>query len=97
MSWWLRGLGIVLLAVGLGVAIWAAQMVAGDTAFAEAAAAYERHPGHPLFQADYYVAGAHYYGMLALVVGGLLVGLAGGSTLLGLGAVLQRLDRLGRG
>jgi hypothetical protein len=93
MSWWLRGLGIVLLAVGLGAAVWAGQMVAGDVAFAEAAAAYARHPGHPLFQADYYVAGVRYYGMLALVVGGLLVGLVGGSLLLGLGAVLRRLDR----
>ena len=93
MSWWLRGLGIVLLAVGLGAAAWAGQILAGDTAFAEAAEAYARHPGHPLFQADYYVAAVHYYGMLALVVGGLLVGLGGGSMLLGLSAVLRRLDR----
>jgi hypothetical protein len=96
MSWWLRGLGIILLAVGLGVAAWAGQMVAGDTAFAEAAAAYARHPGHPLFQADYYVAAARYYGLFALVVGGLLIGLVGGSTLVGLSAVLQRVERLER-
>jgi hypothetical protein len=97
MSWWLRGLGIVLFAVGLGTAVWAGQMVAGDAAFAEAAAAYARHPEHPLFQADYYLAAVRHYGLLGLVVGGLLVGLGGGSLLLGLGDVLRRLDRLERG
>ena len=93
MSRWLRALGAVLLTLGLATATVAGWYLARDTAYADAADAYSRHPGHPLFQADYYLAAATHFGLLALVVGGLLVGLAGGSALLGLGEVLRRLSR----
>jgi hypothetical protein len=93
VSGWLRTLGLLVLAAGLVTATVAGWHLTRDVAFAEAAAAYARHPEHPLFQADYYVAAARHYGLVALVVGGLLTGLAGGSTLLGLGEALRRLPR----
>ncbi len=93
MSAWLRGLGAVVLVAGLTTGAWAGWHLMRDTAFVEAASAYARHPGHPLFQADYYIAAARHYGLLALAVGGVLVGLAGGSALIGIGEALRRLPR----
>jgi hypothetical protein len=90
VSAWLRLLGVLLLIIGLGTAAAAGWHLAGDTAYAQAAAAYARHPGHPLFQADYYLAAIRHFGLIGLVVAGLLVGLAGGSALLALGALLRR-------
>ncbi len=93
MSGWLRALGAAILLVGLATAAAAGWHLARDTAYVEAAAAYERHPGHPLFQADYYVAAGRHYGLMGLIAAGLLVGLGGGSALLGLGETLRRLPR----
>jgi len=93
VSTWLRALGALILLAGLATAAVAGWHLTRDTAYAEAAAAYERHPGHPLFQADYYVAAIRHYGLMALIAGGLLVGLGGGSALLGLGEILRRLAR----
>ena len=93
MSRWLRGLGTVVLVLGLTTAAVAGWHLTRDTAFADAAAAYARHPEHPLFEADYYRAAAWHYGLIAFVAGGLLIGLIAGSALLGLGTVLHRLPR----
>jgi hypothetical protein len=93
VSGWLRALGATILVLGVGTAALGGWYLSRDTGYAEAAAAYGRHPGHPLFQADYYVAAARHYGLVALVSGGLLVGLGGGSALLGLSQVLRRLPR----
>jgi hypothetical protein len=93
VSVWLRALGALTLVAGVGTAVVAGWHLTRDTAYVEAAAAYDRHPGHPLFQADYYVAAARHYGLMALIAGGLLVGLAGGSALVALGQVLHRLPR----
>jgi hypothetical protein len=89
----LRALGALVVVGGLVTATVAGWHLTRDTAYAEAVAAYQRHPGHPLFQADYYVAAVRHYGLLALACGGLLIGLAGGSTLLGLGELLRRVPR----
>lgn len=91
MSAWLRGLGIAVLALGVASAATAGWFFASDVGYGEAAAAYARHPGHPLFQADYYLAAARHWGLLALTATGLLVGLVGGSLLLGVGQALRRL------
>lgn len=93
MSAWLRLLAVLVLVTGLTTATLAGWHAARDTAYVEAAAAYDRHPGHPLFQADYYIAAARHFGLMALAGLGLLVGLAGGSALFGLGEVLRRLPR----
>lgn len=93
MSGWLRALGTVVLLVGLATAAVAGWHLTRDTTFADAAAAYARHPEHPLFEADYYRAAAWHYGLVAFVVGGLLIGLAAGSVLLALGETLRRLPR----
>jgi len=93
VSAWLRGLGALILGLGVATAMAAGWYLTRDTTYAEALAAYDRHPGHPLFQADYYVAAARHYGLMGLVVAGLLVGLGGGSALVALGQVLRRLPR----
>lgn len=91
MSAWLRGLGIAVLALGVASAAASGWLFASDVGYGEASAAYARHPGHPLFQADYYLAAARHWGLLALTATGLLVGLVGGSLLIGVGQVLRRL------
>jgi hypothetical protein len=93
VSAWLRALGALILVVGLATAAVAGWHLTRDTTYVEAAAAYDRHPGHPLFQADYYVAAARHYGLIIVIAAGLLVGLGGGSALLGLGEILRRLAR----
>jgi hypothetical protein len=93
VSAWLRALGAVVLVMGLATAAVAGYHLTRDTAFADAAAAYARHPEHPLFAADYYRAAAWHYGLVAFILGGLLIGLIAGSALLGLGEVLRRLPR----
>lgn len=87
----LRALGLLVVALGLGVAGVAAWALATDQQFAEVAAAYARHPAHALFQAEYLAAAARHYGLAAAVAAGLLVGLGLGAILLGLGEILRRL------
>lgn len=89
----LRGLGVLVLVVGLVTAAVAAWQLAADVRYAEVAAAYARHPDHALFQADYVAAAAWHYGLIAALVSGLLGGLSLGAVLLGLGEVLRRLPR----
>jgi len=93
VSVWLRTLGTLVMVVGLATAAIAGWHFTRDTQFAEVLAAYERHPEHALFQADYWIAAARHYGMLALAIVGLCFGLAAGSALMGLGEVLRRLPR----
>src|SRR5262249_40564943 len=93
VSGWLRVLGTLVLVLGPAPAAVAGWHLTRDTAFADAAAAYARHPEHPLFEADYYRAAAWHYGLIAFVVGALLIGLTAGSALLGLGEALRRLPR----
>ena len=90
MSGWLRLLGIVVLALGVGAGSYAATRALGDTAFAEVAAQYERHPEHPLFQAEYYASAVRHYGLVAGAVGGIVGGLVFGSLLLGVGTLVAR-------
>jgi hypothetical protein len=90
MSAWLRLLGIVVLACGVGLGAYAATRVAGDTGFAEVAAQYERHPEHPLFQAEYYAAAFRHYGLVGGAVAGILGGLVFGSLLIGMATLVAR-------
>lgn len=90
MSTWLRTLGIVVLALGIGAGSYAGTRAFGDVAFEEAAAQYVRHPDHPLFQAEYYAVAGRHYGLVVGAVGGILGGLVFGSLLLGLGTLLSR-------
>ena len=90
MTAWLRLLGIVVLALGVGLGAYAGTRAAGDAEFAEVVARYERHPEHPLFQAEYYAAAARYYGLIAGAIGGILGGLVFGSLLLGLATLVAR-------
>ena len=88
----LRALGVLLVILGVVVAAVATVLVARDEQFAEVAAAYARHPDHALFRAEYLTAAARYYGLMAAGAGGLLVGLAGGGMLLGIGELLRRVS-----
>jgi hypothetical protein len=90
MTTWLRLLAIALLAGGLGTAGWAGTRALGDTAFAEAAKALARHPEHVMFQAEYYVAAARYYGLVATAVASGVGGVVFASILLALASLLQR-------
>ena len=90
MTGWLRFLGIVVLALGVGLGADAGTRAAGDVEFAEIVARYERHPEHPLFQAEYYAAAVRHYGFVAAAFGGILGGLVFGSMLLGLAMLLAR-------
>lgn len=87
---WLRLLGVVVLAAGLGIGGWAGTRAAFDEKFAEVATAYERHPEHPLFQAEYYVAAGQHYGLIAAAVGAVVGGVVFASMLLALAAILGR-------
>ena len=91
MATFCRRLGALILALGLGVAAVAGWLVAVDPEFDKAAEAYARHPDHPLFRTEFWVAGARHYGLLAATVGGLLGGLAVGGMLLALGELLRRI------
>jgi hypothetical protein len=89
----LRALGVLVLVTGLGAAAVGGVRFAGDTEFAEKAAAFARHPQHPLFQGEYWVASARHYAYLALACGGLLGGLVAGGLLLGMAELLRRSPR----
>jgi hypothetical protein len=93
MAMYLRALGVLLLALGLGVAAVTGWLVASDAAFREIAAAYARHPEHALFQADYWRAAGRHYGLFAACIGGLLGGLTFGGILLALAELLRRTSR----
>lgn len=90
MTAWLRFLGILVLALGVGLGAYGGTRAVGDTAFAEIAAQHERHPEHPLFQAEYYAAAGRHYGLIAGAIGGILGGLVFGSLLLGLATLVAR-------
>jgi hypothetical protein len=87
----LRALGALVVVLGLGGAAAAGWLLANDTGFGEAAAAYARHPEHLLFRTEYWVAAVRHYGLVAAVVGGLLGGLVLGGMLFGLAELLRRL------
>jgi hypothetical protein len=93
MPAFLRTLGVLVLALGTVVGVTAGWLVAGDSRFREVAAAYSRHPEHPLFQGEYWAAAARHYGLLAAAVGGLVAGLSLGAMLLGLAELLRRVPR----
>lgn len=88
MATWLRLLGIVVLVLGVGAGSYAGTRALGDTAFAEVASQYAKHPEHPLFQAEYYASAGRHYGLVAAAIGGILGGLVFGSLLLGMAALL---------
>jgi len=94
MSTWLRWLGTLVLALGLGVAGYAATRAAGEAAqFAEVADLYARHQDHPLFQAQYYAAAFRHYGLVGGAIGAGLGGIVFGSLLIGVGTLLARRPR----
>jgi hypothetical protein len=88
MSAWLSTLGIVVLALGVAAGTYAGTLAVSDTAFADVAAQYARHPEHPLFQAEYYAAAARHYGLIAGAIGAIFSGLVFGSLLLGLATLV---------
>jgi hypothetical protein len=93
MSALLRLLGAGLLIGGLALAAVGAWMVVGDDGFAQAAAAYGRHPDHPIFQTEYRVAAVRHYALAAAAAVALVGGLGLGGLLLGVGELLRRVPR----
>ncbi len=90
MSAWLRLLGIVVLALGVGGGAYCATRALGDVPFTEVAAQYARHPESWAVQVDYYPAAARHYGLVAGAIGGIAGGLVFGSLLLGVGTLAAR-------
>ena len=90
MSGWLRLLGIVVLAAGVGLGAYAATRAVGDSAFAEIESVYQRHPENLAIQAEYYPAAVRHYGLIAAAIGGILGGLVFGSMLLALATLVAR-------
>jgi hypothetical protein len=93
MAGFLRGLGVVILVVGLLGAAVSARLVAADEHFREVATAYARHPDHALFQTEYWAAAARHYALVATAGIGLLGGLSLGGILLALGELLRRVPK----
>jgi hypothetical protein len=90
VSGWLRALGAIVLLVGLATAVICGMRFFGDASYYEIAAAYERHPNHAVFQAEYWAANAQHWALLVGAVVGLFTGLTMGSLLLGVGELLRR-------
>jgi hypothetical protein len=93
MAAFLRGLGVVIVVIGLVAAAVSARLVAADDHFREVATAYARHPDHALFQTEYWAAAARHYALVATAGIGLLGGLSLGGILLALGELLRRVPK----
>jgi hypothetical protein len=89
----LRLLGVIVLIAGLVGGAAAGALFLGDTHYAEIASAYERHPTHAIFQAEYWAASARHWALLAGAVGGVLISLVWGGLLLGMATLLSRSRR----
>jgi hypothetical protein len=90
VSGWLRALGAIVLVVGLATAVVCTIYFVGDANYYEIAAAYDRHPNHAIFQAEYWAASAQHWALLGGAVVGLFTGLTMGSLLIGVGELLRR-------
>lgn len=97
MSAYLRLLAVVLLVAGIGVSALATRAALGDEAYFRAAEALERHSDHILFQAEYHAAFARHVGYILGAVLSAVGGVVGSAMLLGLAAILRRLDRVPAG
>jgi hypothetical protein len=95
MTGYLRGLATVLLVGGLVLSVLATRWALGDEPFFRAARALERHPDHILFQAEYQAALARHVAYIVTAVVSALLAVIGSAIMLGLAAILRRLDRAG--
>lgn len=90
MSAWLRTLGALVVVLGLATAVVCTSLFLGDANYYEVVSAYERHPNHAIFQAEYWAASARHWSLLAAAIGGAFTGVTLGSLLLGVGELLRR-------
>ena len=94
MRGYLRGLGAALFVIGVTVCVVAAGKAIGDDTFFRAGEALERHPDHILYQAEYQAALARHVAYIVTAILSGLIGVIGSAGLLGLSAVLRKLDDL---
>jgi len=92
MTSYLRALGLGLLIAGVAVCLVAATMALRDDTFFRASEALERHPDHILYQAEYQAALARHVVYIVTSILSGLVGIIGSAVLLGLQAILRRLE-----
>jgi hypothetical protein len=90
VSGWLRALGALVFLAGLVTAAVCGMLFVGDANYYEVVAAYERHPNHAIFQAEYWAASARHWALLAAAIAGAFTGVTMGSLLLGVGELLRR-------
>lgn len=91
---YLRLLGGVLLIGGLVLCAIATSWVVRDETFFKAGEALARHPEHLMFKSEYYEALIWHlaYAFVAIATG--MLGILGSAVILGLSAILRRLDEL---
>jgi hypothetical protein len=94
MQSYLRVLGLVLLIGGLTIGAVAIGKAIGDEDFFKAGEALTRHPDHVLFQGEYYAALLRHIAYIGTAMLAGLLGVVGSAVLLGLHAVLRRLERV---
>jgi hypothetical protein len=90
VSGWLRALGALVVLGGLVTAGVCSALFFGDANYYEVVSAYERHPNHAIFQAEYWAASARHWALLAGAIASAFTGVTMGSLLLGVGQLLRR-------
>jgi hypothetical protein len=91
---YLRALGLVFLIGGLATCAYATTLVVRDETFFKAGEALARHPEHLAFKSEYYEALIWHLAYLFVAIMTGLMGLVGSAVLLGLHAVLRRIDQV---
>ena len=94
MRGYLRALGLILLIGGLATCAYATMLVVRDETFFKAGEALARHPEHLGFKSEYYEALIWHLAYLFVAVMTGLMGLIGSAVLLGLHAVMRRIDQV---
>ena len=93
MSAYLRILATLLLVGGFALAVVSTRWVLGDDTYFRALRGLERHPDHILYQAEYQAALARHVAYAVTATLSALTAVIGSAVLLGLAAILRRLDR----
>jgi hypothetical protein len=94
MRLYLRSVAALLLLGGLLIAVVAGSWAVFDEPFFKATEALARHPGHVLFQGEYYAALVRHIAYIVVAIIGLLLGTVASAMLFGLHAVMVRLERV---
>ncbi len=93
MDGYLRGLGWLLVSLGVAGTLWCTIGVFGDEAYYDAAKALEKYPGNVLFTTEFKMAEPRHMLLTAGAFASAPIGVILGSICIGISAVLKRLAR----